>query len=95
LPTRERGVSEDKMKPRERYQQGSVVREERRRGEDVWTFRGREINTDGSVTRRKSVIGTVADLHTKAAALKACEFFRSTINRKTRTPRTVAELVDH
>jgi integrase len=83
------------MKPRERYQQGSVVREKRRRGEDVWTFRWRETNADGSVTRRKSVIGTEADLHTKAAALKACEFLRSTINRETRTPRTVAELVDH
>ena len=44
---------------------------------------------------QKSVIGTVADLHTKAAALKACEFLRTTTNRETRVPRTFRELVTH
>jgi integrase len=71
------------------------VLEKRRRGEDVWTFRWREASTDGSVTRRKNVIGTVADLHTKASALKACEFLRSTINRESRVPRMFGELVTH
>lgn len=50
---------------------------------------------DGSTTRRSAVIGTVEQYRTKADAWKACEFLRSTINRETKTPRTVAELVTH
>jgi integrase len=83
------------MKPRERYQNGSIRREARKHGAAVWTLRWREMNADGSSTRRKAVIGTVEQFRTKAAALKACEFLRSTINREGRTPRTVAELTDH
>ena len=45
--------------------------------------------------RRKEIIGTVEEHPTKASAQKACEFRRSTINRETRTPRTIAEMVDH
>lgn len=45
--------------------------------------------------RRSVVIGTVEQYRTKADAWKACEFLRSTINRETRTPRTVVELVTH
>jgi len=83
------------MKPRERYQNGSIRREVRKHGPGVWTLRWREMNADGGTIRRKAVIGTVEEFRTKAAALKACEFLRSTINRETRTPRTIAELVDH
>jgi hypothetical protein len=56
------------------YQQGSIRREKRRRGPDVWTLRWRETNADGSTTRRKTPIGTVEEYRTKAAAWKACEF---------------------
>ena len=77
------------MRPRERYQQGSIRRERRKHG-DVWTLRWRE----GNVHKRE-IVGTVADLPTKASALRACEFLRSTINRETRTPRTFGELVEH
>jgi integrase len=45
--------------------------------------------------RRSVVIGTVEQYRTKADAWKACEFLRSTINRETRSPRTIAELVTH
>ena len=83
------------MTTRTRYQNGSVRREARKHGSDVWTLRWRETDADGSTTRRKAVIGTVEEFRTKASALKACEFLRSTINRETRTPRTVAELVGH
>jgi integrase len=83
------------MKPRERYQNGSIRREARKHGAAVWTLRWREQSSDGSIVRRKAVIGTVEEYRTKAAALKACEFLRSTINRETRTPRTITELVDH
>jgi integrase len=83
------------MKPRERYQQGSLRRETRKQGPAVWTLRWRESTGDGRYIRRKVVIGTVEEYPTRAKALKACEFLRTTINRETRTPRTVAELVDH
>jgi len=83
------------MKPRERYQNGSLRREARKHGAAVWTLRWREPNADGSTIRRKAVIGSVEQFRTRAAALKACEFLRSTINRETRTPRTFLELVDH
>ena len=62
---------------------------------DVWVLRWREMNPDGSWIRRKSVIGTVKAHPSRAAAFKAGEFLRSTINRETRPPRTMAELVDH
>jgi hypothetical protein len=62
---------------------------------DVWVLRWREMNPDGSWIRRNSVIGTVKEHPSRAAAFKASEFLRSTINRETRPPRTMAELVDH
>src|SRR5437763_12871005 len=80
---------------RARYQHGSIKREKRKHGPAVWTLRWRESKPDGSTTRRKEIIGTVEQFRTKADAWKACEFLRSTINRETRTPRTVAELVTH
>jgi len=83
------------MKPRERYQNGSIRREARKHGAAVWTLRWREQDAHGQTIRRKEIIGTVAEYPTKASAQKASEFLRSTINRETRTPRTTAELVDH
>jgi integrase len=83
------------MKPRERYQNGSIRREKRKHGPAVWTLRWRETNSDGSIKRRKHLIGTTEQFPTKASALKACEFLRSTINRETKVPHTVAELVAH
>ena len=83
------------MKLREHYQGGYLKREYRKKGPDVWSLQWRERGADGTVVRPKEVIGTVEEFPTKASALKACEFLRSTINRGTRTPRTVAELVNH
>jgi integrase len=83
------------MTMRAKYQHGSMRREARKHGSAVWTLRWRETNADGSTTRRKAVIGTVEEFRTKAAAWKASEFLRTTINRETRTPRTIAELVTH
>ena len=79
---------------RAHFQQGSIRREKRKQGPAVWTLRWREM-TNGRTTRRKAVIGTVEKLPTKAAAWKACEHLRSTINQETSSPRTVAELVTH
>jgi len=81
------------VKQREQYQRGGL-RKEARKKSAVWVLQWRE--RDGQdMVRRKQIIGTVADLPTKAAALKACEFLRSTINRVTSVPRTVEELVAH
>jgi len=80
---------------RARYQLGSVRREARKHGPDVWVFRWRESATDGKTVRRKTVIGNVTELRTKAAALQACETLRSTVNRETRTPKMFGELATH
>ena len=95
LPTRLRGRKDKTMKPRARYQNGSITREARMHDSDVWVLRWREMNPDGSWIRRKSVIGTVKEHPSKAAAFKASGFLRSTINRETRPPRTIAELIHH
>src|SRR5271155_4830417 len=92
-PTCSRGLRKENM--RARYQLGSVRREARKRGPAVWVFRWRELDASGETVRRKTVVGSVTRFRTKAAALQACESLRSTINKETRTPQTMAELVTH
>jgi hypothetical protein len=83
------------MKLRERYQNGSIRRERRKKTGAVWVFLWREKDADGRTVRRKEIIGTVTEFPTKTSALKACEFLRSTINRETSVPRKFGELVAH
>lgn len=78
------------MRQRTRYQQGCLYKEKRKASPTVWAFRFR----DGQ-SNRKVIIGDVEKYPTKAEAMKACEFLRSGINRETRMPRTVGELVEH
>lgn len=73
-----------------RFSRGCLYREKRKAGPDVWVFRYR----DGQ-SNRKVPIGTVEQFPTKSAAMKACEPLRANMNRDTRAPRTVAELVAH
>lgn len=49
---------------------------------------------DGQVNRKVNV-GTAEQYRTRSAAMKACEEFRAKINRETRSPRTIGELVSH
>ncbi len=79
---------------RARYQQGSLIREERKVGPDVWIFRWREQTPEGRV-KRKVVLGTVEQFRSKGAAQKAAEAFRATINQETWVPSTVEQLVTH
>jgi integrase len=72
-----------------RYQQGCLYREQRKAG-DIWVFRWR----DGR-TNRKEQVGTVEQFPSRKAAMKACEPLRANIHKETRSPRTVAELVNH
>ena len=82
------------MTTRARYQNGSLEREKRKHGPDVWVLRWRE-DTPSGRTKRKEIIGTVEQLRTKASAMKECESLRININRETRVPRTFGELVNH
>ena len=79
---------------RARYQQGSLIREERKVGPDVWIFRWREQTPEGRV-KRKVVVGTVEQYRSKAAAQKAAEALRANINKETWMPSTVEQLVTH
>ena len=72
-----------------RYQQGCLYREKRKSGPDCWVFRFR----DGQ-SNRKQIVGTVDELNRKTAMQK-CESIRANINKNTRTPRTMGELVAH
>ncbi len=87
------------MSRRTRYQQGSVQREKRHNGPDVWIFRWRETGTDGSSKYRKAIVGTVASLTTEASALKAAQALRIDANQQTPQadsgPSTIANLVSH
>ena len=68
------------------YQQGSIRRVARKKGPDVWVFRWRTTHPDGSRKENNRVIGTVLEFRTKAAAERATEALRTTINST--TPRT-------
>ena len=84
---------------RTRYQQGSVQREKRRKGPDVWIYRWYEVGSDGANKYRKVIVGNVVTLPTEAVALKAAHALRIDANQKSRPagnrPSTIAELVAH
>jgi integrase len=87
------------MSRRTRYQQGSVLREKRRSGPDVWIFRWRETSTDGKSKYRKAIVGTVDTLANEASALKAALALRIDANQQLSQadagPNTIANLVAH
>ena len=84
---------------RTRYQQGSVQREKRKSGPDVWVYRWYEVGSDGASKYRKAIVGTVLTLPTEVAALKAAHALRIDANQQTPQtesgPSTIAELVAH
>jgi hypothetical protein len=82
-----------------RYQQGSVQREKRRSGPDVWIYRWYETGADGKSKYRKAIVGTVNALANETSAFKAAQSLRIDANQQaphTETgPSTIAELVSH
>jgi hypothetical protein len=74
------------MSRRTRYQNGSVQREKRRSGPDVWIFRWREIGPDGKSIQRKAIVGTIGILSTETQALKAAQALRIDANQQTPQP---------
>ncbi len=64
------------------YQKGSLKLAERKKG-NVWEFRWREVQIDGSIRRKNIVIGTLDDLPNESAAQSAVDALRLEINRQT------------
>ncbi len=87
------------MSRRTRYQNGSVQREKRQNGPDVWVFRWWEPGSDGMNKRRKAIVGNVLTLPTEALALRSARALRIDANAQTpqaeRGPETIADLVAH
>lgn len=87
------------MSRRTRYQQGSVQREKRLSGSDVWIYRWYETGTDGTSKYRKAIVGTVATLANETSALKAAQALRIDANQQAphaeSGPSSVAELIAH
>jgi integrase len=87
------------MSRRTRYQQGSVQREKRQSGPDVWIFRWWESNSNGRNKRRKAIVGTTSTLPTEASALRAARALRIDANQQTPQaeggPSSIAELIAH
>ena len=71
------------MSRRTRYQQGSVQREKRRKGPDIWIFRWWETGPDGTSKYRKAQVGSVLSYTTEASALKAAQALRIDANQQT------------
>jgi integrase len=84
---------------RNRYQKGSLKKRKRKGGRDIWVFRWRETETDGTRRSRKLVIGSVRDYATERAARLAVDALNLNINHDlsitARPPKTVADLAKH
>ena len=84
---------------RARYQEGCLTRSKRKSG-SVWEYRYRERQPDGSKRMRCIVVGTVAILKTRAAALQCIEVLRANLNREivetgSSTVMTFKSLIEH
>lgn len=80
---------------RQRYQSGSLFKEKRRASPAVWVFRWREDTPQGRANR-KVILGSVQQLPTKSAALRAAEPLRKNAAAgNPAVPVTVRQLVKH
>jgi integrase len=80
-----------------RYQEGSIDRVRRAKGPDVWVYRWRELQPDGTRVQRKKTIGTVSRYKSMSAAKVAVENLRVEINAQERRigKKTVREAWGH
>ncbi|HEY6253138.1 MAG TPA: site-specific integrase [Candidatus Angelobacter sp.] len=87
------------MLRRVRYQQGSLVLEERKRGSAVWVYRWSETDINGKPVRRKAQLGDTKKYPTESAARSAADALRLTINnqsrRRTLVKTTINTLWEH
>jgi integrase len=77
-----------------RFQQGSLLKQKRKSGPDVWVFRWYD-DTNGTRKYKKRVLGVVTDMPLRRDAEKAVADFRANINVEVRVPQTVSELAAH
>jgi integrase len=68
------------------YQRGCLRRLTRKNGTVVWEYRWRELDTDGTVTRRSVVIGDIKQYPTESQAQRAVDCLRLTINQSSGSP---------
>jgi integrase len=84
---------------RTRYQQGSLLLEERIRGSAVWVYRWWENDITGKPIRRKVQLGSLEQYPNESAACAAADALRLTINnqsrRKSLQKATVKTLWEH
>jgi integrase len=84
---------------RTRFQQGSLQRERRKKGPEVWVFRWYEPTPDGKRKRQYCAIGTVEQYPTESAAQAAAAALRLEINveapRTVWKPVSVRDLITH
>ena len=67
---------------RTRYQHGSLEREERKKGPEVWVYRWWEEDIEGKLVHRKLRIGDVETYPNESAAHAAADALRLTINNR-------------
>ncbi len=70
------------MFKRTRYQHGSLEREERKKGPEVWVYRWWEEDIDGKLVHRKARVGDVKTYPSESAAHSAADALRLTINNR-------------
>jgi integrase len=83
------------MNSRQRYQNGSLTKKTRIRGDDVWEFRYYETTTEGQRRRRSVLIGSIARFPTRADAFREVEPIRLRLNVESKLggPVTISALV--
>ena len=98
-PSQSVRVNERKiMFKRTSFQNGSLKKEKRKRGPDVWIYRWREIGPDGAGRKPKVIVGSVDEYPSQALARRAVEDLGLGINRKKRQrdpEKTMKQLITH
>ena len=88
------------MFTRTRFQTGSLTKEKRQKQADVWVYRWREADHNGSVKRRKVILGTVEQYRTESHAKKALAALNLNVNQHHSDGAhpalmTMGQLIDH
>jgi integrase len=88
------------MFTRTRFQEGSLTREKRQKQADVWAYRWREVAQDGTVKRRKVIVGTVEQYRSESHAKKALAALNLNVNKHHSDGAhpalmTMGQLIDH
>lgn len=65
-----------------RYQEGSIERVKRAKDPDVWVYRWRELQPNGTRVQRKKTIGSVEEFRSKSDVQREVENLRSQINSR-------------